>query len=115
MSSAGGVRDRSHMAATHRGAGRSPQSPTAVRRDAPSTNDIGPTAASRPNVSNPTKATKATKATKTIYDHNRQNRNQGLGVLTRFRCNAFGFRGTQLAIDRINEALAEVRAVVRHD
>ena len=33
---AGGVRDRSRMAATCRGAGRSPQSPTAVRRDAQS-------------------------------------------------------------------------------
>lgn len=34
MPAAEGVRDRSRMAATHRGAGRSPQSLTAVRRDA---------------------------------------------------------------------------------
>jgi hypothetical protein len=34
---------------------------------------------------------------------------------TRFRRNAFGWRGTKLAIGRINEALAEIRAVARHD
>jgi hypothetical protein len=34
---------------------------------------------------------------------------------TRFRRNAFGWRGTKLAISRINEALAEIRAVARHD
>src|SRR3990167_802220 len=34
LPTAAGVRDRSRMAATCRGAGRSPQSPTAVRRDA---------------------------------------------------------------------------------
>jgi hypothetical protein len=34
---------------------------------------------------------------------------------SRFRRNAFGWRGTQLAIGRINEALAEIRAVARHD
>jgi hypothetical protein len=34
---------------------------------------------------------------------------------TRFRRSAFGWKGTQLAIDRINEALAEIRAVARHD
>jgi tetratricopeptide (TPR) repeat protein len=34
---------------------------------------------------------------------------------SRFRRNAFGWRGTKLAIGRINEALAEIRAVARHD
>ena len=34
---------------------------------------------------------------------------------TRFRRGAFGWKGTQLAIDRINEALAEIRAVARRD
>lgn len=34
---------------------------------------------------------------------------------TRFRRAAFGWKGTQLAIGRINEALAEIRAVARHD
>jgi hypothetical protein len=34
---------------------------------------------------------------------------------TRFRRGAFGWKGTQLAIGRINEALAEIRAVARHD
>ena len=33
----------------------------------------------------------------------------------RFRRGAFGWRGTQLAIGRINEALSEIRAVARHD
>ena len=33
----------------------------------------------------------------------------------RFRRAAFGWKGTQLAIIRINEALAEIRAVARHD
>jgi hypothetical protein len=34
---------------------------------------------------------------------------------SRFRRNAFGWRGTKPAIGRINEALAEIRAVARHD
>ena len=34
---------------------------------------------------------------------------------TRFRRAAFGWKGTQLAIGRINEALTEIRAVARHD
>jgi hypothetical protein len=34
---------------------------------------------------------------------------------TRFRRGAFGWKGTQLAIGRINEALAEIRAAARHD
>ncbi len=34
---------------------------------------------------------------------------------TRFRRSAFGWKGTQLAIGRINEALAEIGAVARHD
>lgn len=34
---------------------------------------------------------------------------------SRFRRSAFGWRGTALAIGRHNEALAEIRAVVRHD
>ena len=34
---------------------------------------------------------------------------------TRFRRAAFGWKGTQLAIGRIHEALAEIRAVARHD
>jgi tetratricopeptide (TPR) repeat protein len=34
---------------------------------------------------------------------------------TRFRRNAFGWKGTKLAVGRINEALAEIRAVARHD
>ena len=34
---------------------------------------------------------------------------------TRFRRGAFGWNGTQLAIGRINEALAEIRAVARRD
>jgi len=33
----------------------------------------------------------------------------------RFRRGAFGWKGTQLAIGRINEALTEIRAVTRHD
>ena len=33
----------------------------------------------------------------------------------RFRRGAFGWKGTQLAIGRINEALTEIRAVARHD
>ena len=34
---------------------------------------------------------------------------------TRFRRAEFGWKGTQLAIGRINEALTEIRAVARHD
>ena len=34
---------------------------------------------------------------------------------TRFRRGAFGWKGTQLAIGRLNEALAEIRAVARAD
>ena len=34
---------------------------------------------------------------------------------TRFRRGAFGWKGTQLAIGRINEALTEISAVARHD
>lgn len=34
---------------------------------------------------------------------------------TRFRRGAFGWKGTQLAIGRINEALNEIRAVARHN
>lgn len=34
---------------------------------------------------------------------------------TRFRRAAFGWKGTQLALGRIHEALAEIRAVARHD
>ena len=34
---------------------------------------------------------------------------------TRFRRAAFGWKGSQLAIGRIHEALAEIRAVARHD
>jgi hypothetical protein len=34
---------------------------------------------------------------------------------TRFRRGAFGWKGTQLAIGRINEALTEIRAVARHN
>ena len=34
---------------------------------------------------------------------------------TRFRRGAFGWKGSQLAISRINEALTEIRAVARHD
>lgn len=34
---------------------------------------------------------------------------------TRFRRGAFGWKGTQLATGRINEALTEIRAVARHD
>ena len=34
---------------------------------------------------------------------------------TRFRRGAFGWKGTQLAIGRIHEALTEIRAVARHD
>ena len=34
---------------------------------------------------------------------------------TRFRRGAFGWKGTQLAIGRLNEALTEIRAVARHD
>jgi len=37
------------------------------------------------------------------------------GFRTRFRRGAFGWKGTQLAIGRINEALTEIRAVARHD
>ena len=33
----------------------------------------------------------------------------------RFRRTAFGWKGTRLAIERIHEALAEIRAVARHD
>jgi hypothetical protein len=33
----------------------------------------------------------------------------------RFRRGSFGWKGTQLAIGRINEALTEIRAVARHD
>jgi hypothetical protein len=33
----------------------------------------------------------------------------------RFRKGAFGWKGTRLAIERINEALTEIRAVARHD
>ena len=33
----------------------------------------------------------------------------------RFRQTAFGWKGTKLAIERIHEALAEIRAVARHD
>ena len=33
----------------------------------------------------------------------------------RFRRGVFGWRGSQLAISRINEALSEIRAVARHD
>jgi hypothetical protein len=33
----------------------------------------------------------------------------------RFRRTAFGWKGTKLAIERIHEALAEIRAVARHD
>ncbi len=33
----------------------------------------------------------------------------------RFRRGAFGWKGTQLAIGRLNEALAEIRTVARHD
>ena len=33
----------------------------------------------------------------------------------RFRRGAFSWKGTQLAIGRINEALTEIRAVARHD
>jgi hypothetical protein len=50
-----GVRDRSRMAATRRGAGRSPQSPTAVRRDALSPNDTLTSAAAKATEDNPTK------------------------------------------------------------
>ena len=34
---------------------------------------------------------------------------------TRFRRNAFGWKGSKLAISRINEALSEIRGVARHD
>lgn len=34
---------------------------------------------------------------------------------TRFRRGAFGWKGTRLAIERIHEALTEIRAVARHD
>lgn len=34
---------------------------------------------------------------------------------TRFRRGAFGWKGTKLAIERINEALTEIRTVARHD
>ena len=34
---------------------------------------------------------------------------------SRFRRGAFGWRGSRLAMTRINEALAEIRAVARHD
>jgi len=34
---------------------------------------------------------------------------------TRFRRSAFGWAGSKLAISRIDEALAEIRAVARHD
>jgi tetratricopeptide (TPR) repeat protein len=37
------------------------------------------------------------------------------GFRTRFRRGAFGWKGSQLAIGRINEALTEIRAVARHD
>jgi len=37
------------------------------------------------------------------------------GFRARFRRGAFGWKGTQLAIGRINEALTEIRAVARHD
>mgnify|MGYP001756789387 CR=1 FL=1 len=33
----------------------------------------------------------------------------------RFRRGSFGWKGTQLAIGRINEALTEIRAVARYD
>ncbi len=33
----------------------------------------------------------------------------------RFRRGAFGWKGTQLAIGRLNEALAEIRTIARHD
>jgi hypothetical protein len=33
----------------------------------------------------------------------------------RFRREAFGWRGSRLAIERINEALAEIRASTRRD
>ena len=35
------------------------------------------------------------------------------GFRARFRRSAFGWKGTQLAIGRINEALTEIRAVAR--
>jgi hypothetical protein len=34
---------------------------------------------------------------------------------TRFRRAAFGWRGSKLVIERIHEALAEIRAVARQD
>lgn len=37
------------------------------------------------------------------------------GFRARFRRGAFGWKGTQLAIGRLNEALAEIRTVARHD
>lgn len=37
------------------------------------------------------------------------------GFRARFRRGAFGWKGTRLAIGRINEALTEIRAVARHD
>ena len=33
----------------------------------------------------------------------------------KFRRDAFGWRGSRLAIERINEALAEIRSVARQD
>lgn len=33
----------------------------------------------------------------------------------RFRCTAFGWKGSKLAIERIHEALAEIRAVAGYD
>jgi len=63
-----GVRDRSRMAATRRGVGRSPQSPTAVRRDALSTKDTLTSAAAKATEEN------LIKATTTIHDHSCQNR-----------------------------------------
>ena len=34
---------------------------------------------------------------------------------TRFRRAAFGWKGSKLAIERIHDALAEIRAAARHD
>ena len=47
---------------------------------------------------------KASGATSTIW-----------GFRARFRRAAFGWNGSKLAIKRLHEALAEIRAVARHD
>ena len=111
MPAAGGVRDRSRMAATHRGAGRGAQ---------PAEPDGGTPGRT---VKNRTRQRRYPTPPKTIQPKQlprtmttaARTETTAWAFRTRFRRGAFGWKGTQLAIGRINEALTEIRAVARHD